>query len=70
MVLEPEYISCHKIRPIGPVVWPVDREQTDKQNKQTYKQTNRQTAVTNILRENQRFRKVINSLWTMYLFVP
>ena len=33
--------SCQKIRTIGPVVWPVHREQTDKQK--TDKQTDRQT---------------------------
>ena len=55
-VLEPAYISCQKIRTIGPVVWPVDREPTDKQ---TDKQTDRQTAVTNILCKNLRFCKVM-----------
>ena len=59
-VLEPEYIICQKIRTIGPVMWPVDRERTDRQtNKQTHTQTDTQTAVTNILFENRRFRKVM-----------
>ena len=39
-VLEPEYITCQKIRTIGPVMWPVDREPTDRQ---TNRQTDRQT---------------------------
>ena len=34
-VLGPEYINCENFRKTGPVVWPVHREQTDKQtNKQ------------------------------------
>ena len=61
VVLEPEYIICQKIRTINPVVWPVDRELTDRQtNKQTDRQTDRQTAVTNILCKNLRFCKVTN----------
>ena len=61
VVHEPEYIICQKIRTINPVVWPVDRELTDRQtNKQTDRQTDRQTAVTNILCKNLRFCKVTN----------
>ena len=44
VVFELEYIICQKIRTIGPVVWPVHREQTDKQtDRQTRRQTDRQT---------------------------
>ena len=52
-VREPEYISCQNIRTIGPVVWPVHHKLSDRQ-------TYTQTAVTNILCENRRFRKVTN----------
>ena len=56
-VLDPDYISCKKIRTIGPVVWPVHREPTDKH---ANRQTDRQTVVTNILCKNLRFCKVTN----------
>ena len=47
VVLEPEYIICQKIRMIAPVVWPVDREMTDRQtDKQTDRQTNRGDQYT------------------------
>ena len=49
VVFEPEYIICQKIRTIGPVVWPVHREQTDRQtdtDKQTDRQTNRGDQYT------------------------
>ena len=47
VVLEPEYIICQKIRTIGPVVWPVHRELTDRQtNRQTDRQTNRGDQYT------------------------
>ena len=52
IVLGPEDIICQNIRTIGPAVWSVHRERT---NRQTY----RQTAVTNILSENRRIRKVM-----------
>ena len=51
IVLGLEDTFCQNIRTIGPAVWSVHREKTDRQ-------TNRQTAVTNILCENRRFRKV------------
>ena len=47
------------IRMIGPAVWPVDPFKTDKREKETHRQTDTQTVVTNILCENRRFRKVI-----------
>ena len=48
--------SAKKIKTIGRAVRPVEPLKTDTQ---TNGQTNRQTAVTNILSENRRFRKVI-----------
>ena len=57
IVLGLEDIFCQKIRTIGPAVWPVHRERTDRQ---TDTHTDTQTAVTNILFENRRFRKVTN----------
>ena len=58
-VLDPDYISCKKIRTIGPVVWPVHREPTDKQaNRQTDRQTDRGDQYTlqksTILQSNER----------------
>ena len=52
-VLGTEYISCKNFGKIEPVVWPVHRSITDRQ-------TDRQTAVTNILCKNLRFCKVTN----------
>ena len=50
-----------KSRTIGQAVRPVEPLKTDKQtNRQTRRQADRQTAVTNILSENRRFRKVTN----------
>ena len=52
-VLEPEYIICQKFETIGPVVWPVDREPTDRQtNRQTDRRTNRgdQYTLENLLK--------------------
>ena len=51
----PEYIGCQKIRMIGPAVCPVHPSKTDIH---IDIQTDKQTAVTNILCENRRFRKV------------
>ena len=49
---------------IGPVVWPVHRDNYGQTNrhtdKQTDRQTDRQTVVTNILCKNLRFCKVTN----------
>ena len=58
-VLDPDYISCTKIRTIGPVVWPVHREPTDKHaNRQTDRQTDRGDQYTlqksTILQSNER----------------
>ena len=53
-----------KIRTIGQAVRPVEPLKTDRQNRQTDRQTDRQdrqTAVTNILFENRRFRKVMKA---------
>ena len=52
-VLGREYIGSKKIRTIGQAVRPVEALKTDRQ-------TDKQTAVTNILFENRRFRKVTN----------
>ena len=43
-------------------MWPVEPLKTDKQtNRQADRQADRQTAVTNILFENRRFRKVMKA---------
>ena len=54
------HLLQQKSRTIGQAVRPVEPLKTDKQtNRQTRRQADRQTAVTNILSENRRFRKVI-----------
>ena len=54
IVVGPEYISWHKIRTIGPVVWPVHREQTDKCSRQTNRGDQYTLQKSTILQSNKQ----------------
>ena len=59
IVLGPEYISWHKIRTIGPVLWPVHRELTDKCRRQTNRGDQYTLQKSTILQSNKVKRRRI-----------
>ena len=59
IVVGPEYISWHKIRTIGPVLWPVHREQTDKCSRQTNRGDQYTLQKSTILQSNKVKRRRI-----------
>ena len=62
MVLGPEYISWHKIRTIGPVLWPVHREQTDKHANRGDQHTLRKSKISQSKNMNMIWNYIHNYL--------
>ena len=73
IVVGPEYTSWHKIRTIGPALWPVHREQTDKCSRQTNRGDQYTLQKSTILQSNERalleciLCKIGLTDWVIYL---